>query len=197
MKNLKYCPTCSSTISRENCIDSYMQCYRCDNGHRYFEQLKDVLFVDSRQASSIDSPSSNVTDDDEIIEYWLSSDGPRGKLNGQLALILQSIYDISKKNRKYDIDSLSYKYCPLCKGELENFDQSDGWVIGKKCGNGHSFYERGGKLWHKGTLNIVEDMDSSILLSSIGAWLKDKKWLKRQMHKEIRGILERFKKKVA
>jgi len=159
--------------------------------------LKDVLSVDSQQASSIDSPSATVTDDDEIIEYWLNSDGPRGKLNWQLALILQSIYDISKKNRKNDIDSLEYKYCPLCKGELANFDQDDVWVQGKRCQNGHSFYERGGRLWHKGTLTIIEDMDSPSLMSLVNAWLKDKKLLKRQMHIEIRGVLERFKKKVA
>jgi hypothetical protein len=159
--------------------------------------MKEVLSVDSMQAPSVDSPISNGDDDNEVIEYWLTVDSARARLNGQLALILQSVYDITKSNRDYEIDSLSFKYCPMCNKELHDNDQSDAWVQGKKCAKGHNFYERGGELRHRETITIVEEMQGSSVIHLVNAWLKDKQLLKQQINKEIRGVLERFRKKVA
>lgn len=147
--------------------------------------------------SLVDTEGDSADDDLSIIKYWLTSENRRSRLNGQLAEMLQNIYWHYESHSHVKLNSNSLSYCPVCKSELENFEQDDIWFQGKKCGNGHEFYERGGRLnytFDGERTHLVCEMSNNVLSSLLEGWLKDNPQLAPQLHPKIRRVFEHYER---
>lgn len=151
----------------------------------------------SERIDDIDTEGDSADDDLSIIKYWLTSDNRRSRLNGQLAEMLQNIYWHYESDSPANPNRNSFSYCPVCKSKLENFEQDDIWFQGKKCGNGHEFYERGGRLNYttdgKRT-HLVCEMSDNVLSSLLEGWLKDNPLLAPQLYSQIRRVFEHYER---
>jgi hypothetical protein len=152
-----------------------------------------VLGTETDQAAAL-APASDSTDDMSIIEYWLGNEDVRSCLNNQLAEILQNIYWSSEPDKHVRPKGDTFIYCPLCGSELYDFEQDDVWVRGKRCGNGHDFYERGCRLnfiLEGDSSHLVGEMSDEVLASLIEGWLQGDPQLATQLPLQIRSFLER------
>jgi len=194
--SFSYCPTCDDKLDGLPVQDIHATAYACPDDHRFLQYQKEVLSIETEQAAALEPARDTVNNDMSIIEYWLSNEGVRSCLNNQLAEILQNIYWCGESHEHVRPKDETFKYCPLCGSELDDFEQYDVWVQGKRCGNGHEFYERGGRLNFTvdgESRHLVGEMSEEVLASLIDGWLKDNPRLTRQLPPQIRDVLERYR----
>lgn len=194
MKAIKYCPACGSEFRNHPLKDIYLVGMSCKNGHYFYADCKDVSGRASTRPS-ISSPEYNGHNEREIIEFWLTDIDARAALNPQLAVMIRRIHEILFENRHIPQEHEIFKYCPICRSELMNYDQDDCWVQGKKCSNSHEYAERGGAIngVHAGErIGLSAEMSDESLRWLIDGWLKDRKVLKAQLNKELAQILHKY-----
>jgi hypothetical protein len=175
-------------------LDIFATGFSCANDHRFLHYNRAVLTLESGRAGLLNSEIDSTASDPLVIKYWLTSEYARSHLNGQLAEMLQNIYWSYESRDRVRPAGNSFVYCPVCRGPLEDFEQDDVWVQGKRCSNGHESFERGGKLNY--TVNgesthLVCEMSDEVLTSLRNGWLNDP-IVEPQLHPQIRRILERY-----
>jgi hypothetical protein len=191
-----YCPTCGDVLNTLPILDIHASAFSCRGDHRFLQYNKQVLGTETDQAAALASAHDMTDNDMSIIEYWLGNESVRSCLNDQLAEILQNIYWSCGSEEHIRPEGDTFIHCPLCGSELNDFEQDDVWVQGKRCGNGHDFYERGGRLNYSvegESRHLVGEMSDEVLDSLIEGWLKDNRRLTRQLPRQVRGVLERYR----
>ena len=189
------CPTCGGVLNVLPLLDIYASAYACPGNHRFLRYEKEISATETGRAATL-APASDATDDMGIIEYWLGNEDARSCLNNQLAEILQNICWTYESDVHVMPEGETFVYCPLCGSGLYDFEQDDVWVQGKRCGNGHEFYERGGRLNFTvdGEIrHLVCEMSEEVLAALIKGWLKANPQLAAQLPRQVRGVLERFR----
>ena len=189
------CPTCGGVLNVLPLLDIYASAYACPGNHRFLQYEKEISATETGRAATL-APATDATDDTGIIEYWLGNESVRSCLNNQLAEILQNIYWSGKPEEHLKPEGETFMHCPLCGNQLNVFEQDDVWVQGKRCGNGHEFYERGGRLNFTvdGEIrHLVCEMSEEVLAALIKGWLKANPQLAAQLPRQVRGVLERFR----
>jgi len=198
MEPFTFCPTCGDEFGPYPLMDIYLKGYSCANGHYFYSEIKKVLAVDSAKAQSFPSPKFNGENDGEIIEYWLTNEEARSKLNTQIAVIIRRIHEITKQKKHISKQVNAFTRCTICNNELIKYEQPDIWVVGKKCSQSHEVAERGNAIhfFHSGELvELSAEMSDDLVLWLSKQWLKDKsnKHMKTQLNKEIIGLLDKYK----
>jgi len=190
-----YYPTSQEDLISISVLDIFASAYSCENDHRFLCYEKEVLSDESDRAVELDSPISPTASDLCVIEYWLSNEDAREHLNGQLAEMLQNIYWSSQADKHTALKGSSFVYCSICREKLEHFEQDDCWLQGKRCNNGHKYYERGGKMNYTidgKSAHLVREMPREVLASLVTGWLKNNPVLEPQLHYQIRNVFEHY-----
>ena len=152
------------------------------------------MAVDSEKAQSFPSPKFNEKNASEIIEYWLTNEEARAKLNTQIAVMIRRIYEISTHKKHISKPVNAFTLCTICNNELRKYEQPDIWVVGKKCSQSHEFAERGNAI-HFFYSGIVVELSTEMSDDSVSwlanQWLKEKnKQMKLQLNKELVAVLK-------
>jgi hypothetical protein len=195
-----YCPDCGDVLAEISCEDPLTLCLACKSDHRFFimpkaiqvtlDQYKDIGI----ELSAIKVPASSCNSIDSVASFWLLQTEHRDLLNSQLAEMLRAILDRTHHNRKIR-EPLHFRWCPICKSKLSEFEQMDVWVQGLKCSHEHTFYLRCGWLAGSGIeLVLTAELTDSILNNLIKGWLKPSPYLDPLLPLSIRQVFEKFSK---
>jgi hypothetical protein len=138
----------------------------------------------SEQASLAQFEGLDTQELTEIARFWLSNPEARRILNDQLAEILRVTLERSARS-----EPLSFSFCPICSDALTKYEQPDIWVRGLRCGNGHEWAERGGKLGSE-HFRLHSEPTGDVVGGLVSAWLGDNPFLRSNIHPSIRRVLE-------
>jgi rubredoxin len=183
-----FCPECAGKLSLSESVDPNAYCLSCASGHRFFLSKHSNLSHASENASSLQLSHLIGKSTDEVAHFWLSDAKARVYLNDQLAELLSAFLE----NRCISTE-FHARYCPKCGQSISSYEQSDIWVRGLSCTNGHTWGERGGQI---GTTNGGEqisfrsELSKKVILSLATGWLKQNPYLDPQLHESIRPVLE-------
>jgi len=185
-----FCPTCQNHLVRTECADPWAICLGCKTGHRFFIMPEPPLSVDFGRAASLRFPELNDRSPEAVASFWLSDASARSVLNAQLAQILRAVAE-----GRTAIDEPTFSFCPICGGELSEYEQDDIRVQGLRCPIGHCWYLRGGHLWAPiagRPVGLQAEYSDAVLGQSISDWLKGNALLDRQLHESIRHVLAEY-----
>lgn len=182
-----FCPTCHDKLVRTESADPWAICLACKGGHRFFIMPESPLSADSGKAASFRFPQLSGRSPEAIASFWLSEPAARSVLNSQLAQLLRAVVE-----GRQVLDEPVFSFCPICGGQLLDYEQDDIWVQGLRCPAGHIWYLRGGYLWTPigGTLvGLQAEYSDAQVDQSISSWLKGHRLLDPQLHETIRRVL--------
>ena len=172
------------------CADPYAIDLVCRKGHHFFIMPEPPLALESAKAASFSFPESERRSSEAIISCWLSNPAARAMLDEQLAMILRSI----AQGRRVSGES-QFSFCPLCGGELSEYEQENIYVQGLKCPSGHNWSLRGVYFCAAtaGTkVGLHAEHCDSALCDLISTWLKAEPLLDRQLHETVRRVLSEY-----
>ncbi len=143
--------------------------------------------MDSGRAATLCPPKLKGRSPEAIASFWLSEPAARSVLNAQLAQVLRAVAE----GRRV-LDEPVFSFCPVCGGELSDYEPGDIYVWGLRCPTGHNWTLRGGHLCAAidGTLvGLQAEFSDTIFCQSISAWLKGDALLDPQLHESVHHVL--------
>jgi hypothetical protein len=179
------CPSCGAALAQSETVDPYAICLACPTGHRFFVMPEGPLAIATATAAAAHFPGLERRNRKQVAEFWLSDPSARRLLNQQLAELLRTILEARSRD-----EALRFHYCPVCGGELSEYDQPDIWVRGLRCSQNHSWAERGGRL---GSLSIGlalhAEPSAAVVRQLVSGWLKGNPQLDSNLHESVRRVL--------
>ncbi len=182
-----HCPSCGDLLSPGRTADPWAVCLVCKQDHRFFILPEAPLAVDSARAANAGFPEIEGLATQALASFWLSDPRARSILNGQLAQLIRVILE-----SRSVLAEPRLSFCAACGESLRHWEQSDIYVQGLDCANGHRWTLCGGLLASKveGECLILQaeytDTTVSTLLVS---WLKGDPRLDTNLNESIRRIL--------
>jgi hypothetical protein len=144
--------------------------------------------MDQSATASTFRPVGLPDDPRGITAFWLSDPKARGVLNSQLAEILRTILEPTSL-----AEPASALHCPLCSGNLFEYEQDDIWVRGLKCPAEHCWSQRGGRLaaiLASGHFTLHSEIPESSIDSLLQWWLKGDPHLESNLHESVRSVIQ-------
>src|SRR5260370_29821733 len=118
-----FCPTCHDRLALAESADPWAICLACKTGHRFFIIPESPLSVDSGRAATLCPPKLKGRSPEAIASFWLSEPAARSVLNAQLAQVLRAVAE----GRRV-LDEPVFSFCPVCVGELSDYEPADIYV---------------------------------------------------------------------
>jgi hypothetical protein len=182
-----HCPFCGDLLSLGWTADPWAVCLVCKHGHRFFILPDAPLAVDSARASDARFPETEGLATQAVASFWLSDPRARSILNGQLAQLIRVILE-----SRSVLAEPRLSFCAACGDSLKDWEQSDIYVQGFHCANGHRWTLRGGLLASKveGEVLILQaEYPDATVSKLIASWLKGNPLLDTNLNESLRRIL--------
>lgn len=189
-----FCPTCRSEHHERILLDPHLRGYACENRHEFHTTLIEQV-GGIPTADTIRPPA--MTDDVEILKFWLTDRQARESLPNQLALVCRRIVDLAERNHHVACGENLFAFCPSCGEPRSPFDSDDVYMRGSRCRHGHEFWERGDTVFYQtpdGRANLSAELADDHLPMLIGYYAGDDKIIQPYVHPQLRAVLKRFGK---
>jgi hypothetical protein len=142
---------------------------------------------ETAKAATLHFPDLEHQPPGQVIEFWLSNPVARKALNDQLAELLRTIAD-----NRVAKEPLPVSYCPMCGCGLAEYNQSDIWVRGLRCSQGHEWATRGGRLGcvlGGVRFGLHAELYEAVFRQLVSAWLKGNPALNSNLHPSVGRLL--------
>lgn len=182
-----FCPSCGDQFDLDACADPFSTCLICAKGHRFFIMPSCPLAAETAKAKAASFPEISDLPPAGIASFWLSDPRARSILNEQLAEFLRAFLE-----SRQVLDEPRFLFCPRCTQELVEHEQHDIWVQGLRCGNGHFWNLRGGRLYsamESTRLELHAENSDMVVGRLIASWLRGDPHLETNLHESVRSVL--------
>jgi hypothetical protein len=187
-----YCPTCAAPFREHVLLDPNLQGFVCDNGDLFHKTLVEQPGV-LPEANTVQPP--HMTNDMDILRFWLTQPLARSRLPNQLAIICRRIVEIVEHNHRVAWVRRPFVFCPLCSSELAHVPSDDVYMELLRCTTGHEFWERGQTAWYPDggvKTSLSAELPDEFMPQMIKSYVSDEWYIQPWVHPQVRGVLERF-----
>jgi hypothetical protein len=191
MTSPAFCPTCQSALRERPLLDSHLKGYACQNGHRFYLTLIAPLGIPT--ADTIRPPA--MTDDLQILRFWLTDQDARERVPNQLAVVCRRILDIREDGHRIARVPYPFMFCPRCGDALARFDSDDLHMQGLHCDHFHEFWEHGGTVYYgdrRQRTRLSAELSDDDLPQQIEYYAGNSEYITPYVHSQLRDVLKRF-----